>query len=1431
MDDGMPMKWKPIIGTFPNEAKENRSVVATNPIIDSLNARMLSSRTQPKLSAEVIQKEEIYNQAEMEANKRMFGCVNPGRCLSKDEIKRRKDIILQIVNERLKSKLSQLMGEFDERVGKCNTYESDRRPRNQSIGYDDYDDDLPEAPPPPTFNTSSDSEPENELDTSMTKEFELYEKEIQEKNFSNPHSVAISSLPVPSFNTIPLGLPRPPQLSNVQQNWPKPTWPRTAADSSVWIPPVGPPQTMDDFPPPLRSEEMAFLQQPPSTPFSRFPTADRSANVWGNTSSPWTAASFPLMPQSTPLRQSIPPPMQMLPRSTWNPNGPRPFTETSVRPTNNSVRPTVMQTTSNNAANLPFVSKSTYVNAIVAAHQPKGAPVVGAANVNRTNRIPFNASQNKFNSVANEARPNELNSRKRATEQSAGTMDNFGKKSNNFHKRVENFAAKKSRFEPAKSDQQQNRRSDYETDRRHEHEPYENPERKSFPRERERNPSVDTNKSSERNSFRAARDRNPSVDTNKSLEECSIEPVEWTNLCSITDKVIALTPNAAKDPTDRLKERNEVLLILAEDPENFYAHVDKYGEQNIKWAVKMAQRVLYPQGRYNKWIAAKLAPFKKAILNGHQQDAPKDSTQRPIETAPPKEWKKLCEIVDRLLDVPTRVMDNLPSSDSRVKERNEILMLLSNDPEDFLLHDEKYGARNVDSSILAAKNILRPNGVPDERIQKMMLRQRELLAKRYGKYGSADRSMSGDRDPQRKRSNHRDDDENYYRSLPKEWTQLCEIVDKVLDTPKEVRVKMSKRDPRWERRDSLLLALLEDPDQLEFHCDKMERSNVDWAIDAAKRVLYPNGSKDRSVLAKLSPQKKLLLRNRQADGANSSKSSTAPSVGSVNGERMSSDKLNDKRMGKHKPHRETLKESQKNKPDERVANNKSTKETVKEKEIDESEVWPKLCGIVDKLLDIPANAAEKLDATDKRLVERNDILMVLSNDPEQFTNFEANYGSANVTWVIKAAKKLLYSNGKPNEKFANVLWKQRDAIMRSEEDPKESGGECSEWKCIRKIATKYFLQSCKTATNGKTLTKEQLHQLNELVLQLSDDPGTLRSDAICKKVGDGSTEVVIAKCKHILNRMRTSSTDQQIRNNFEAIRYKMVLYTESLNQSKNIKNYDVILTEVRKVVDQKIFNELHGPNFNKWSKEQKLERNELAILLIKDPQSLRSNEKYLEMMGGPEKAMTVVEEVVAEVEKCLLKCEYVQEAKKVTPAPIIAKIRDEGPIGQFKLKKLTQRIHGLVEQFLVDPKPEVFDIRSNADGTLEVVCANAMTYNWLKESINELDGLWDNAKLSICKAQITRKVLDAGDLKEIKMMLKTVPVETYAVVVKQLKKANAKLNTDRWQLVPSSFNDPKKMFVMVDLESMVELERLKREVIVDSGTIYFDIQYFGEENF
>lgn len=1474
--DAEPLKWKPIIATFPIESNAqptHSQSIQSNLIIDGLNAKM--QQTQQKLSAEIIQKEEIYNQAEMEANRKMFGCVNPGRCLSKDEIQRRKTIILSIVKERMKSKLSELMGEFGERIERNDSYDIDDE-RNRSSDDDDCDS-LPEAPPPPTFNTSSESECDD-LDTSMTKEFELYEKEIREKSATRltinetPATASAVSL-FASYNSVQMTADPSSQIqqnsSNYQQNWRQPLmqqWPMTdqSVDLAPWIPPVGPPQVMDPFPPPIESERM-FTEPPPNFPI--FPANSTAANGWMNPS--WThppptivSSNYAIGSQysnewingSTPHTPAVSQQMQTFssaPRMNWNTGVHRPASFSRpiapiIRPnsTNNSHR---NQMPASTKVNVSILSQSTFVNAILAAEKnfaPSTSVTETKENVNQTNSNATDANRINRKSPFHQ----DTNTLKRPCEQKideGATSSNRNSDEIIKRTRVDDTKVKRTRFDSPKHDQ-----PDYRLDCRNASPPdtLQNAIVKSKTR---KTPEFDNRhaKMKFRSKFRNARNG----DTNSMMDE-TLVPMEWTGLCDIVDKLLNLPPNSLNGLpiTDRrVKERNELLMLLSDDPENIYAHADKYDEHNVKWAAKMAQRILFPQGRYNDDVALKIAPFQKAInvaLNTFTVDIPsesqpmsKDKMSLSTKETKPKEWLKLCKIVDDLLNIPTHIIESLPPSDSRVKERNEILIMLSNEPEDFLLYDEKYGAPHVDRAILSAKKILSPGSVRDERVRKIMSRQREKLIGR-----SSDRSISRE---SRKNANHTTN-EHRSRSLPKEWSALCEIVDKVLDTPKEVRVKMSKRDPRWEQRENILLLLSDDPDKLAAQSEELGPVNVDWAIKSSKKILFPNGSRDRTVFKKLSPQRKLILRNRPPETSEvfeTTKQVEKPTHQrkNVNGElRKTGDDQTNKQKAPHvQVEKIKVKKSQENQSLEdgkldapnRPTNEPHSSNSViaADPEIDENEVWVKLCSIVDKLLDLPPSAADKLKPSDKRLTERNDILMILSDDPENFTKFDANYGSAMVAWAIKSAKKLIYSNGKPNEKLTDALWKQRDAIICSEDNSKAdtkdtTNNECNEWKCIRKIATKVFLLSGKGIEKQQNLTKEQRCEQIELLLQLSADPDSVRSTPICKKMGDGRFEGAIAKCKHILNRMR--KLDPKALANFEVLRSQMVVYAESLNQSKNIKNYDVILAEVRKIVNQKLFKKIFGQNCSKWTKEQIVEQNEFAILLIKDPHFLPSNAKYSEMVRQVDKS--TVDEIVSEVEKCLQNCVYVKKKPAIVCAPIIAKIKDVKFMSPFNKRKLTMRIHRLIEQFLVAPKPEIFDVHSNeTDGTVDVVCANVMTYEWLSDSIRELDGLWPNAELTICRALPNRRILRIDELKEIQMAFKTVPTESFAVIMRQLKKANSKLRTERWELNASNVAGSKRMSVMVDLESLIELERSKREISVEGVPIYFDIRYIGKPNF
>lgn len=1636
--DDAPLKWKPIIASFPlesnNAPKQNQSI-QSNPIIDSLNTQM--SKQHKNLSAEIIQKDEIYNEAEMQANVKMFGSENPGRCLTKEEIKRRKDIILHLVNERLKSKLSQLMGEFGERL-------NDDEPTTYGNQSPEDDDSVPEAPPPPTFNTTSESSDDDDLDFSMTKEFELYEKEIKEKTSdalsstvqSHPLDDATTSIRnetpstqslftlatsynsiqmcasnaitglhnatiIPSaLGTVPLSnnwnIPQQPSTNYEQQNWQQPqNWPMTAqsVDVTPWIPPVGPPQIMEPFPPPMEAEKMSFIAPTQHIPsFIKTNPPPRTGWIPPNFMSNY--GSVPQYPnpewvnnsQSINYMGTAPVPSQRhtAPRMAWNPRENRPSGPYRPPPSHNEPdlnRPpnAFANATKNqfykpfespNNVNVPVVSKSNFVNAILPTEQTVAGTSV----------------ENKFKQMENSA------SQKRSYEKEfdkvpSGTVGNSIENKDDFEcsndvtkrMRLNDSKVRKSRFGSPNENRKDpsiafgnNNRSSSE---RKEHIGSSMNSKKSPKLEaRHEKTNAETLKflSKYRNTQNMS---NETGDVNNGRNEQMKEPIEWTKLCCIVNKLLDLSPNILKNLQSsdrRVKERNDILLILSDDPRKFYAYTDKYGEHNVNWSIKMAQRILFSHGRRDDRITSIIAPFRNVINPTidtvskrpspklSQKPSPRssqESTQKPsrkpsqepsrktskepsqkINRKPstePKEWIALCKIVDELLGIPTHIIENLPLSDSRVKERNDILIILSNDPEDFLLHDEKYGAHNVDWTILAAKRILCPNDVLDERIRRIMQRQRQKLMGCYSE-SSEERLPSNERES-RKRSHNKittNTTEHRSRSIPKEWIALCEIVDKVLSIPLPVRMKLSKRDPRWEQRDEILIVLSDDPDKLESESEKYGPVNVDWAIKSAKKVIFPNGSKDKTIVNKLSPQRKVLLRNRQNDSLkdekitkevksktsqitkevnvrldkqtiqkNDVKKEDQPAVDEqftnegklpVERKRAKKDQESDQieTLNKTSKDNQTIKEPQRcnddQKPSKSLDNVSKDNQPIKEPqrcnavqqlssklpekaakdqsingpqrpntdqqksskpdipitpiirvEVDVTQIWNKLCSIVDILLDLPPNAADKLSPSDKRLIERNEILMVLADDPDNFSKFDANYGSVNVTWAIKSAKKLIYSNGKPNEKLHDVLWKMKDAIMCSEENSKQEPksqptNESFEWIYLRKIATKIFQQSIEK--NSKQLSKEQLCQQIELLLQLTDEPDGVRTKPICKKIGEGRVEVAIAKCKHILYRMR--KVDRKAFDKFDYHRSRMVLYAESLNQSKNIKNYDVILKEVRQIVDQKLFYEIFGDNFNKWTKEQKLERNELAILMIKDPLLLKSNGKYLEMVLKTEQGEST--DIISEVEKCLLKCEYIKEKpaepdaskKTVVCAPIIAKIKDVKFISQFKERKLTQRIHRLIEQFLIAPKPEVFDVcYDDKDGTVDVVCANLMTFNWLKSSVKELDGLWTNGKLKISKAPITRKVLDIDDLKQIKMTFKTVPTESFATIMKQLKNSNSKLNTERWQSIPSNFSDSKKMLIMVDLESLIELERSKREINIDGGTIYFDIKYIGKENF
>lgn len=601
-----------------------------------------------------------------------------------------------------------------------------------------------------------------------------------------------------------------------------------------------------------------------------------------------------------------------------------------------------------------------------------------------------------------------------------------------------------------------------------------------------------------------------------------------------------------------------------------------------------------------------------------------------------------------------------------------------------------------------------------------------------------------------------------------EWDKFNNIVGMLTNIDKESELTTEEMSEKKE----IMRLLLENPDLLELDekfVYKFGKGRLNLAVKQAENILYPSGMPDERIASLIS---------------------------------------------------------------KKIAGLSTEKKTVSKHDAVPIQ-WIKLCSIVDQVLKLTVDERKKLSVYDKRMLERDDLLLKISEDPNIFLSLGTKYGHRNVEWAVKYAKKILYHNGVRDVRVDETISKEREKVLnrvqkiqqsRNSSEKHRSGNSSErdsrskEWSQLSVYVTK-LVQS--TLEKFEKMSRADVKRRDELLVQMSRDPDAVRADTkFTDNIDKAILNEVIEKCKEVVASVK-SNADKIVVEEFERQRTRLINILKS--KAPPTSAHDQILSRISSI-------------FKKGQEKLPAKERDLLIeALLKDPESLRTNTKIVERIGDK----LAVDDFIADVKKILSQLDpsrtkgpkkFHISSSKVIDIPFVVKIEDASDGLNDKTKTvLLKALRDMITEIENPPKPKLLQQRY-IDKRVEVVCANLLTFEWLKRAIvSDFKDKWIGADLKIERVPVETKI-PRDKLKFVDVVFKdsraTLPFDD---IVKEIKKENSKLYPDRWELQAAcgKNGDYKKKTVGIDIESLAALEQMNRFARLGRSLIYFDILYMG----
>lgn len=613
-----------------------------------------------------------------------------------------------------------------------------------------------------------------------------------------------------------------------------------------------------------------------------------------------------------------------------------------------------------------------------------------------------------------------------------------------------------------------------------------------------------------------------------------------------------------------------------------------------------------------------------------------------------------------------------------------------------------------------------------------------------------------------------------------EWMKFNNIVGMLMNIDMDADLTTEEMSEKKE----IMKLLLENPDLLELDENfvyKFGKGRLNLAVKEAENILYPNGVPDERIATLISKK-----------------------IAALSTEKKTS--------------------------------NVVTKDTVPIE-------WIKLGNLIDQVLHLTIAERNNLSPNDKRMIERDELLVMVSDDPNSILTMGTKYGHRNVEWASKYAKKILYRNDVRDKRvFATIAKERTKALDRigkmkrstrsrhSSESHRsrnstesDSRSNSIEWNQLCAQVTK--LVQC-SLDKFEKMSRDDEQRRDDLLVQMSRDPDAIRSNTkFTDNVDKAILDDAIEKCKEIIASVKSNGS-KDANAEFERQRTKLL---NTLNyKTQRTTAYDQIMYRISGIF---------GKKQDKWTTDEKKERETLTEALIKDPDSLRTNTKALERIGGDK---VVLDEIIADVKQILSQLDpskargpkkFHISSTKVLDIPFVVRIVDASDqLNDTTKTVLLKSLRDMITEIENPPKPKLLQQRY-VYKCVEVVCANLLTFEWLKRIIvSDFKDKWSGADLKIERVPVETKI-PRDKLKPVSVVFKdsraTMPFDN---IVREIRRENSKLYPERWELLDGrgKNGDYKQKTVGIDIESLAALEQMNRFARLGRSLVYFDISYMGD---
>lgn len=432
--------------------------------------------------------------------------------------------------------------------------------------------------------------------------------------------------------------------------------------------------------------------------------------------------------------------------------------------------------------------------------------------------------------------------------------------------------------------------------------------------------------------------------------------------------------------------------------------------------------------------------------------------------------------------------------------------------------------------------------------------------------------------------------------------------------------------------------------------------------------------------------------------------------------------------------------------------------------------------------------------------ESNDILFVISNDPDKITFFDIDYGSKKVETAIKDASKLLHPNGTIDVNLAEFLWQKRHELLNmltmSQVTAKRSH---SEWLAVESIVTNLYRAYTFSIPVFYAQSIEFKVQKTELSVIMSVDPNSL-FQKLEFNIAQSKVAIGVSMCIHILEcvlKQHPNSVSASFRNSRNK---KIKLYGDKVLRKK-YRNYYEIFEQVRCIVTKY------------WKNESDDQIEAFTILLMMESKMM--NSKFLLFSDA-----TVSKESMADIENELKICvrKLINVDKKpevkwctdlhniVSKGTILAHVNLNKSKGNNFYKHLRQKLSSQSDSEIC-----IHDVNANRR---VIICSNLKTLKWLENTVNTF---------STTASIDTWTQLEDDDTVRVIMLSSTRLTKPFHIYRDQIKKYNPNLRTELWTCL-DAFNEW-QFYMKIDVLSVSFLECCKRQIVIDGLVFKFHIQY------